>query len=565
MFRKNVTLPMNGSAAGSSTATATPFKSDTRTRIHVLSRFLGAAFTHGNKEKEELRKLLTVFSEPLPDMRAEEDRLRKRLAEIRLPLDNVKEEKLITGMASAQEYMRRAEQICAEIATDKLSNYLFSLWAPTYDEDMAGHELAVKHLVLQALELNRLHFGNYTRPMDSRAGASRIFGKEILESSCGTGAIIKLLWENLPAEDRRRLRIIANDTDKEMTAEARKKLRLMEDGPHSIKFTNNDIRDFGIRHSFDTAVLSQTLHLISDPVLLEEERHLKKGDERDDDHSEMKLKVIRDMFDKLVFGDHFLLIDEWPAKISIKPTDLLSVVLSKLFGEIFRPLAHDSLVDLMKDIPSACWVAELKARIDGDHSMYMNIYRKDGDRVRLGGKSLPATGEIPGGFPRLTTARMQATRRIEEAFTAMDRHFRENFLPVNGERAGWVRYIPFGEGNRLEFDPREGMGVGCEFGGKRYGTIVLNRTLHMLDDSRRKELLEKAVNSLDLGGSLLIIDEWPAVPETSRFSTREFRNTTMKHFKQQLMFEGGLRETIVPGYDSGMYGYLYRKKAELPR
>jgi len=275
---------------------------------------------------------------------------------------------------------RLKEQIRSTIPTKRLNDALFDSWADGYDQHMGDkHDPAVAHLVRQALELHNKRFGTYAGKGETREQG--IFGKEILEMSCGTGTVIKLLCENLRCEDRKDLTFIANDTSKEMKAKAKEKLATMnpEHKPCKVRFASSDLRELDVKGDFNTAILSQTLHLLSDPVLLDKERQPQQTlFEIDEEHLAVKLKVIKDVFGRMDFGDHFILIDEWPAVLTRrgqqKPEEAL---ISALFYEIFRPIKERATFsDMMKNIPSACFVAELRSRIDQHHSMYMLIYRR---------------------------------------------------------------------------------------------------------------------------------------------------------------------------------------------
>ena len=76
------------------------------------------------------------------------------------------------------EFMRRLGG--GDIGSTRVMKKLFQLWAHDYDEHMiqTGHERAVENLLRQAIELNRMNFGNYDIP---------IIGRRLLNLSCGTG------------------------------------------------------------------------------------------------------------------------------------------------------------------------------------------------------------------------------------------------------------------------------------------------------------------------------------------------------------------------------------------
>ena len=100
-------------------------------------------------------------------------------------------------------------------------------------------------------------------------------------------------------------------------------------------------------------------------------------------------------------------------------------------------------------------------------------------------------------------------------------------------------------------------------------TIVLPDILHKLDNDRRRTVIKTAVESVKDGGSLMLIDEWPfskySSPDGTRTDPHGLHKTElrrmMKDFDTQLGFEATLRERIKEGYDSGVYGFLFRKKS----
>lgn len=469
-----------------------------------------------------------------------------------------------------QNEERLRQQIRETIPTKRLSQALFDSWADGYDQHMGEkHDPAVAHLVRQALELHNRNFGTYPATGKVKTGVPRIFGNGILEMSCGTGTVVKLLCENLSPEDLAGATFIANDTSREMKAKARQKFAQLAQGhrPAKIVFGSSDLRRLDVAHPFNTAILSQTLHLISDPALLDKERHPQQTlFEIDDEHLAVKLDVIRGVFRRMDYGDHFILIDEWPAVLTKRaqqrPDEAL---ISALFYEIFRPIKdRAAFSDLMKNIPEACFVAELKSRIDQYHSMYMLIYRKDPIRPKLGGPSIPTMEEIRASprllrrLPRIETARTAAMDKVFDAFVAIDRQFIDTFKPVNGEAAKWAPFIPLEKATPFECTPEKLAGKDS-LSGATYDTIVLKQVLHEMDDTARQALIKKAIDSLNLGGAIMFIEEWPPKNAKQPLSSREFRNATMRLYERELVFEGALRQTIMPEYDSGMYGYLYRK------
>ncbi|MBU0532053.1 class I SAM-dependent methyltransferase [Candidatus Micrarchaeota archaeon] len=427
---------------------------------------------------------------------------------------------------------------------------LFETWAESYDDHMrtTGHEKAVDNLIKQLVELRRLGFGSDTKP---------ILGDSIREESGGTGTVIKLLCDNMDPEEIAKIRITLNDLSPRMKGIARRKL----EGLCDVEYTSYDLREAAVIEPVDTSILSQTLHLIADPELIKLEKD-PDGVMENPEHEQIKAEVIERIFRDLAWNGYFVLIDEWPAKLSEQHTSPMAMIISRMFREIFRPIGNDRnpLRDkIIKRIPEARFVAELKARIDAKHSMYLLIYRKDPDKAERRGRKLPSTrGEIVEddsvSVNAANRARAMAVRKIIEAFERVDESFRNGYVPVNGERQNWVNLIPFGED--IVINPSR-----KRLHQKKYGTIILAQKLHTMKEERRRKMINQALKHLKRGGSLLVIDEWDPPANASWPSRkRHFSDLLIgPHKPKTLIFEGALRQTIVDGFDSGMYGYLYRK------
>jgi SAM-dependent methyltransferase len=509
--------------------------------------------------------------------------------------------------------------VLSQVPPDQLSTTLmkelFNRWAfqegDPYDEHMArtGHDRAVESLILQLRELQGMHFGKDCQGLPPVA-QPRIFGDNVLEMSCGTGTVLKLLCQNiydgsLPQERGRLsddITFIANDLSRNMKAIARDKLAPyvggIEDRPLRLKeawgevrgaledmvgmfrgktsfqqkgaglprliFTGEDLRELHMHHHFDTAILSQTLHLITDPKKLPAEQ---ADAVEPDEHRAVKLNVVRSIFEKLPYGGHFVLIDEWQPLLTQTANCAEDNLVNALFYRTLRPLRErSSIIDIMKHVKDACFVAELKERIDKRHSMYAIVYRKDRrDDIRTKGHLPQENSKEDGEINRMAEhARNRAVSKVYEAFRAVDAHFVEAYRQASGESNAWVNFIPLGTNDeagtiwccpedikvthqKLQDDGSADM-------------VVLSQVLQRLDDDGRRNLIARALGTLKLGGALMFIEEWPpASQDPHTFRNRDFRSMMTDLF-EGAMFEGALRETIVPGYDSGMYGYLYRKK-----
>lgn len=422
---------------------------------------------------------------------------------------------------------------------------LFDDWAATYDDHMfaTGHDPAVENLIKQAAELQKQYHD------------TPIFGRRVLEMSCGTGTLISFLSKYLPAEELAGMDIVANDLSEQMQAIARCKLAGIKT---NITFTNHDIRELPFdRESFDTLVLSQTLPFLTDPMELmrENQEQGEKGE-----HRHVKTAAIKRAFDILRWGGYFIVVDEWPMKITKNNKTSLDTAIEEQFEENFRPIRERTTFrdKVMRNVPGARFVAELKARIDREHSMYIFIYRKDKDKAYNRGIHLPATEEEArrAGMTLEDTvkARLAAVKTVVKRFQSVDDHFVEYYRPINGERNYWADFLP------LSSSRMEEAGTGDELPPESQAVLIAQK-LHNLSDFERLELIEGSIDKLRRGGSLLIIDEWAAPSDsTNRIEKSKLRDSVVEEFHQRLIFEGALRQPIVPGYDSGMYGYMFRKK-----
>jgi SAM-dependent methyltransferase len=425
---------------------------------------------------------------------------------------------------------------------------LFESWAETYDPHMAEtmHDRALETLLKQSIELRSLNFGGGDMP---------IMGTDILEMSGGTGTVIKLLCDNMTADEIAKLNITINDLSPAMKSIAWNKLH----DRCNLRFASHDLRDHEFEpDSYDAAILSQTLHLITDPELIRRE----KGPDpvvESPDHRKIKTEVIRKAFRALRWDGFFAMIDEWPAKLSDNPRDPMEMILSRLFKETFKPISERTTfrTKVMDNIQDARFVAELKARIDSKHSMYMLLYRKDIDRRESDRKQLPATEEAAEkeglDLHELDRSRAEATFRIINAFVAIDKHFIETYTPVNGERDDWTNFIPL-VGNSVVNPSLE------DLQSEKFDAIVISSQLHAESEVGRRTLLDYAVQALNKGGALMMIDEWdPPKHQPHPISMHNFRNSLMERYQNDVIYEASLRQRIMPGYDSGMHGFLFRK------
>ncbi|MDD5171658.1 MAG: class I SAM-dependent methyltransferase [Candidatus ainarchaeum sp.] len=488
-------------------------------------------------------------------------------------------------------------------------------WAQSYDPHMydTGHDPAVEGLMINILEVDRLKVNPQSTP---------IIGKRILEMSGGTGTVIDILYRNMLERNRSamikeqkalqglgesdeiasdvaekihqkavektraELDVTLNDASEDMKQLASKKL----EGKCDVKYTGQDLRalDFP-RWSVDTLILSQTLHLITDPALLALERE-PKWLQGETDHIEAKLEAIRRGFHALAPGGHFILVDEWPAVLSNNPVKPLDEMVSILFKATFRPVADRTIMGnaLHEEIPEAKFVAELKMPIDKHHSMYALVYEKGSvERERealpvsdFKGDTSPDNDET---LPKEVKERHEAESRIVGAFQDLDVQFITAYRRMNGGQY-WQNFEPL----KLDQEHHLRLAVIREIAKKpeeqiecimaqlkeekakpeaekRFNSITISQVLHWMEPDQRKEFIESAIDALKLGGALVIVDEWkPPAGMPHPIENDDFRSRTMGRFQKRtrnrIIFEAALKTPIVGGYEaSNMCGYVYRK------
>lgn len=431
---------------------------------------------------------------------------------------------------SSERYKSRIVELLSGLSAAERNNLVYKMFAPHYDKHMDSHGRAIDFLIRQAAALEA-------------AGLGGIFHDDIIELSCGTGSVIKSVCDALPAARLRDLVITANDLSDDMKAIAMEKLVYL---PCEISYTSQDLmRLMFAKGSFGTAVLSQTLHLLTDEDILMQERagnYMHIDEKR---HLSAKIKAVRDAFSLVRPGGTFIVIDEYPALLSDRGGPL---------GPGFAYLFNDSLRgvnwatfrnSIMNPIPNARFVAQLKVPIDYKHTMYIWIYRNEPEREGRE-RRLPNTHHFDA-------ARREAREKLLSLFRAIDRDFIASNSPPNGETP-WVRYLPM--------DPEKTLVVteGRMDFMTRYNMIVLSGCMHNLSEQERHTLIGDSVHSLDRGGSLLIVDEWRS-PRGSRhpISKGHLRDEYMAMHSKHMVFAGSIRVPIIPPANTGMYGYLYRK------
>lgn len=428
----------------------------------------------------------------------------------------------------AKEGEAEIRALLSQLDPISINNLRYGLFAPHYDRHMAAHETAIANLLGQLVSLQ------------SAAFPDALIGKDLLEMSCGTGTVIDRLLRLLPASRIKGLRIVANDLSGDMQALARDKLAAY---PCDIGYTGHELGEMTFkRGTFNTVILSQTLHLIIDSDVQRQERESNYMFIDEHRHVSEKLKVLRNAWWALKEQGVLVIIDEWPALLSDRGGPLGSGF-AYLFNDGLRPIDLRVLQDaVVSQLPSARYICQLKVPIDSHHHMYLIAYRKERD----GQGRLPDT-------PGASALRDAAVGAVMNAFSSMDAHLLRSMAPADGNRP-FVEFIPIGSPtfvSSLRNVPAEAGSSSC---------IVLRQVMHNIPKTDRFQLIGACMNALAVGGSLVIIDEW-LPPEGSAHPLRQtdIGSVYMGPFFRNLVSAGAVRVPIYEGYENSMYGYQFRK------
>ncbi len=428
---------------------------------------------------------------------------------------------------SRETHESKMRALLSSLSAKDINNMLYRIFAPYYDEFMSGHEIAIGRLVRQMSAVEQVAF-------QGEGPLGHIFRDPLLEMSCGTGTVVKLICDSMPEERLALLKVTANDLSDDMKARAYEKL---SGYPCSLGFSSTDLyaADFP-KNSFGTAVLSQTLHLMSDQDVVAEERSGNYVHMAEDRHMPVKFNLIRKAFDCMKEDGTFLIIDEWPAILSNSGGEL-GPGFAYLFNDGLRPIDRSALKHYMNTMPDVHFIAQLSVPIDSRHSMYVLAYRKH-------------SGKVPRSQSHAKASdRRIAVSRVVESFIAAEKWF----IEAIGTRG--AKPLPMADAKphiSRRKDPIDIRGPS--------DCIVLSMRMHHLDHETRLALISSSIESLRLGGSLLIIDEWPP-PGNARHKVRldELKRSCVTHFSAKLMRAGSLRIPIDPHSESGMHGYRYVK------
>jgi hypothetical protein len=238
-----------------------------------------------------------------------------------------------------------------------------------------------------------------------------------------------------------------------------------------------------------------------------------------------------------------IVLDEWPALLSDRGGPLGSGF-AYLFNDSLREIEYEDFKhSIMGEMPGSKFVAQLKVPIDAKHAMHIIIYQK-GITRRRNKRTLPDTPENQG-------LRDQMSRRVVAAFSSIDRRFIESFRIPNG-----TPWVPF-----RHMKP-EGIFISktgdIPDADQEFSSIVIDRVFHNMNRRERHRMLKHAIRALKIGGSLLVVGEWPSRPKSSHpIRKSQLRSKYMKRYSKNLVYGGALRLPIHESYDSGMFGYQY--------
>ena len=195
----------------------------------------------------------------------------------------------------------------------KANNILYELWID-YDKHMGAHEKAIGYLLQKILNLNRFV---------KERGEIPIIGSNILEMSVGTGTIIDMIARALPPEEASELMVVANDISITQHERTRRKIeKIPEERRPNIGFLRQDIRELDLpANLFNTVLLFQTLHLINDPQLVEENITNRFHNGK---HLLIKKNVIEKALECLEWGGRIIFVDEWNPLLTRNADDLVS-------------------------------------------------------------------------------------------------------------------------------------------------------------------------------------------------------------------------------------------------
>ncbi|MCX6773725.1 MAG: class I SAM-dependent methyltransferase [Candidatus Micrarchaeota archaeon] len=411
---------------------------------------------------------------------------------------------------------------------------LFKVWPmASYDRHMesTGHDRAVESLLNQLVSINRVFSANMLQP---------ILGKNVLEASAGTGKVIRLLYDALCSEEKRDVRFTHNEKSAKMRNIAKETLA---DIITHCRFASSDLRKIGKRlqkSSFDTVLLSQTLHLIDDSDELKREKgpnYQFGGDPDRMQHGWEKHKVMQSLFDLVKPGGTFIIIDEWPPQFSGTPSSPLDSAIDSLFMNIFRPfLGKEKIYSMMNSVPGALLVADLRSTIDHRHSMSMLVYQKAEDPGAPERYLLNVQANVEAGIYAF---------RASEPFVAK----------AMNERFGAKMLFPMGENEPIRMNPDS-----FRLPSGEHGCILVHDLPHSMSEEMRNRIYARALKHIRHGGSIIIAEDGylpkgyprPLFDKNESYGLYEM----LKFDSKSQVWEGGILAIPV----KGEFGCLYMRQ-----
>lgn len=410
--------------------------------------------------------------------------------------------------SSAEYHQKRIRQILSKLTVLETNNLIYKFFSKHYDHHMTDHRVAIQSLIKQVTMADVIGLN------------INVFGRRNLEMSCGTGTIIRLINDSLPF-DRLPIFFVANEPSPDMKNIAIKKLSDINVDFSSFKIGNLNFE----RNSFDTVILSQTLHLLVDEVIISQERQsgymFVGGQNR---HIRAKYNAIMQAYDLIKPGGTFVLIDEWPHLLS--DGGPLGPGFAFLFNENVRFIEQKDLKEKILDrLPNSRFVAELSAPIDNLHTMYLNVYQKE-----------PSQEEISIG---------DAEIKLIEIFKNLDKRFVDSTKPPPRKKPV-VNFLKVKKNETFTYVSELPSGSEC------FNCIIITNAFDNLQFEQKLELISKSSTALKTGGSLFLVTELGSKTQNSEADFEKI----MDNFSDHLVRISSIR---IPSAVSGLYGLHYRK------
>ncbi|MBN1169894.1 class I SAM-dependent methyltransferase [Candidatus Micrarchaeota archaeon] len=420
---------------------------------------------------------------------------------------------------------RKLREMASGISALRLNSIIYKRFAPIYDDHMVDHARSISSLASQLFTMEKVGF----------EFPEKIVQSDLLEMSCGTGTVIRILADALPEQRLADLRITANDISADMQVRAMEKLHDL-----TVAYERYPIGQLPFaEESFGTIVLSQTLHFLTDDEVLRQERRSDYMFINEDRHVEAKFNAISQAFRMLKPGGTFIVFDEWP-HILTNDGGPLGPKFAFLFNDNLRTIGRTALHrSVFSQIKGASFVAEMNVPIDSKHTMYMIVYAKNAGKTE---DALP-------DFSRILGSRKDACERIMKMFRAIDQDFRDS-VRSPGKRS-FVKLLPM---EKKVFVYNGTLPKHENY----YNCAVVSGVFFHLDPSDKIRFLNSIIASVKRGGSVIFIEESISpVDSYHPFPLHTFKREFMARYSKYLAPSGVVRVPVLA--DSGMFGHQYRK------